>query len=65
MSLSRIIFAVNKFFKGINRGLILKTTGSGCESDSYRYIVSKKFGYQSIFLMDSMNMYFCINPFSV
>lgn len=50
MSLSRIIFAVNKFFKGINRGLILKTTGSGCESDSYRYIVSKKFGYQSIFL---------------
>lgn len=48
MSLSRIIFAVNKFFKGINRGLILKTTGSGC--DSYRYIVSKKFGYRSIFL---------------
>lgn len=50
MSLSRIIFAINNFFESTNRGLILKTTGSGCESDSYRYIVSKKFGYQSIFL---------------
>lgn len=45
MLLLRIIFVVNKFFKGINRGLILKIIGSGCELDFYRYIVFKKFGY--------------------